>query len=132
MAKGDMVYQKLSKSFNGYLNCEALPVERSKFKAKHKDDIVSIIDKYFPSGSGIDNGNKFDFSSKRDKLVINSSFHVMDENGFYCGWIDYTVTVKACLMHGFSIDIKGKFGKRQEIKDILYDLYSYALREIIK
>jgi len=73
----------------------------------------------------------FNFNkSKQNKLVIDSSFHTMNENGFYDGWIDFSIIITPSLAHGLNIDIKGKFGKKhQDLKDYLADLYYSALTE---
>lgn len=47
-----------------------------------------------PSGSGIDSGCKVDEEkSGLGHLLITSSYHCMDENGSYCGWVDFEVRV---------------------------------------
>ena len=120
------VSQKLALSTDARLTC--IKKDNVEWRDKHEDAIEEIVKNRLPSGSGIDSGNKFNFEkSTGEKLVIDSSFHAMDENGYYDGWIDYSVTVKPSLMHGIVLGISGSFGKRQDIKDMLYDLYRDAL-----
>ena len=96
----------------------------------YADEKRKAIHNALPSGSGIDNGCGLNIAaSKRDKIVINSSFHVMDENGFYAEWIDFVVVVKPTF-RGIDIDIKGKFsGNRNAygLKDYLAQLFYDAL-----
>lgn len=49
----------------------------------------------------------------------------MNENGFYDGWTEHTITVRADLAHGFKISISGR--NRNEIKDYLHEVFSDCL-----
>jgi hypothetical protein len=99
-----------------------------EWQSNHTEEIERLVKEYLPSGSGIDSGNKFDFDdSTGEKLVFNSSFHVMNENGCYDGWIDYQVVVKGDLQFDIDMKIKGRFGDNQDLKDYLYDTYNLAL-----
>lgn len=124
------VYQELALRLAALKSCEEKG--NNEWADKHEEAIENIITDYLPQGSGIDSGNKFDFGrSTPDKLVIESSYHVMDENGFYNGWIDYTATVEPSLLFDFTVSIRGKFGKRQDIKEYLEELYTNAIRQEI-
>lgn len=95
---------------------------------RHHYRIEELVREHMPSGSGIDSGVQFDFDrSTGDKLVFNSSFHYMNDNGYYCGWIDFTVTVTPSLSSDFDINIRGKFAKAYGLKDYLYDVFNNAL-----
>ena len=129
------VYQQLASSFNAMQNCEKSG--NNEWYYKHEDTIHDIEKNNLPSGSGIDSGTQFDFDKSTDnKLVLNSSYHCMDEFGYYDGWIDFTVTVKPSLIHGLDINISGRFsdrnGKYADLKDYLLDTFYTALTEIIK
>jgi hypothetical protein len=90
---------------------------------RHEDTIERIVRDFLPHGSGVDNGVKFDFDhSTGEKLVLHTSFHHMDENGFYDGWTDHTVTVRPSLRFGFDLSVSGR--NRNEIKDYLADCFS--------
>jgi len=57
----------------------------------------------------------------------------MDENGYYDGYIDFVLVIKAKYRDIFGkliIDIKGKFGKYKDIKDYLYESFDYALSDM--
>jgi hypothetical protein len=124
------VYQELASRLVALRNCNESGNE--EWADKHEDRINEVVSSHLPSGSGIDSGNEFDFDrSTPNKLVIESSYHVMDENGFYNGWIDYTATVEPSLQFGFTVSIRGKFGKRQDIKEYLEELYTNAIRQEI-
>lgn len=65
-------------------------------------------------------------------MVFSVPFHHMDENGYYCGWTTYILTVKPSFWKGFEITIKngGTGLERRErymindTKDYLYDLFN--------
>lgn len=124
------VYQELASRLVALRNCSESGNE--EWADKHEDRINEITAKHLPSGSGIDSGNEFDLSrSTPDKLVIESGYHVMDENGFYNGWIDYMVIVEPSLQFGCTVSIRGKFGKRQDIKEYLEEIYTDAIHQEI-
>ena len=67
-------------------------------------EMLSRINKQLPHGSGFDNGSRVNLDkSTPDKLVIDSAFHHMDENGYYCGWSNLTYTVTPSLLFGIDI-----------------------------
>jgi hypothetical protein len=124
------VYQKIAQCVDARLTC--IKRENTAWIAKHEETIEEMIKEYMPHGSGIDGKTTIDYDkSKSDKLVFNSSFHAMNENGFYEGWIDYILSVSPSLIHGFILSIVGQFGQRQDIKDYLYDIYRDALQQEI-
>jgi hypothetical protein len=58
------------------------------------EDIQDEINQLLPHGSGID--NNWVIEHQGDMLFeCYNSYHAMDGNGFYCGWIDFTVTFNA-------------------------------------
>jgi hypothetical protein len=73
------------------------------------------------------------------RLILTSSFHVLDDNGFYDGWIKFIVEIIPSLAHSFRLKIKGRFSNRvynvkkdaSDIKEYLYDLFSEALSKEI-
>lgn len=59
------------------------------------DDLIEDIEKnHLPSGSGIDGGCVIDRANCTDqKIVITSSFHLMNNDGYYVGWKDFRVII---------------------------------------
>jgi len=109
----------------------------TEWKEKHETTLEKVIN-FLPSGSGIDAGIKVNFEmSKVDKIVLDSSFHVLDENGFYDGWIDFKIIIRPSLTNDFNIDIVGKFTNRKnsikkdcsDIKEYLQDIFSDSLNQ---
>lgn len=97
---------------------------------KHRETIKLLIKLYMPSGSGIDAGVQFDEEkSHGDKLVFHTSYHHMNDGGFYDGWTEHTITVTPSFIGSMNIKISGR--DRNQIKDYLHDVFSTALTEEI-
>lgn len=124
------LYQEISQLFEAWKNC--IESNNTEWEQNHKRKIEYLCENMLPSGSGIDSGIQFDFeNSKMDRLVLNSSYHSMDENGYYDGWIDFKIIIKPSLSFNFTLDIIGKFGKKQDIKDYLNDTIHYHLHQFV-
>jgi hypothetical protein len=123
------VYQRFAQLLQARENCKKHG--NKEWFEKHDDEINVLINQ-LPSGSGIDSGNSLDEKSTSEKIIINSSFHKMDENGFYDGWINYRVIITASLSWDFNLNIIGNFGKRQDIKEYLAEIYSNSFSEIAR
>jgi len=118
-------YKAIANTVNARKNC--IESNNEEWIEKHENSIDRFND-MLPSGCGIDTGTKIDLdNSGRDKIVLYSSYHVMDENGFYTHWIDFDVTVKASLLFDIDINVRGKFGRNQDIKEYLTELYADVL-----
>lgn len=101
------------------------------YPAKHIDVLETLAREYLPRGSGFDNGSMFDVDASRaDCLVINTSFHHMDDNGYYCGWSNHVIRVRAHLAFGFTVSVSGR--NVRDIKDYIADTFSVALSETVK
>lgn len=125
------VYRELASTFQAYLNCAARNDDTAQeWQRNHHASIVKICEEFLPSGSGIDNGTKFDFeNSKPDKLVLTFGYHHMNEGGYYDGWTDHSIAIRPSLAHAFNTMISGR--DRNQIKDYLYDVYQEALCALI-
>ena len=120
------IYQSIARKIEAIQNC--VNSGNKEFECKHTDAIFALVKDTAPSGSGIDAGTKFDLgSSTSDKLVFQSRFHHMDDNGMYDGWTDHTIKVTPCLAHGFSLKISG--ANRNEIKTYLHEVYASWLNQ---
>jgi hypothetical protein len=116
------LYKILASTIDAFHRCEK--TGNTEWRENHYRTIQRIQDNYLPSGSGIDSGCQIDVEkSTGEKLVIKSSYHTMNENGYYGRWIDFTVTVKASLQFGLDMQIKGAFGHDQDLKDYLHDVF---------
>lgn len=103
-----------------------------EIRLKNKIEIETWIRNQAPSGSGIDNGTKINwsksrFSSRDERIVLDCSFHHMDEHGYYDGWTYHEIWIRPSLISGICIDVKGI--NKNEIKDFLGDLFYHWLNE---
>ena len=68
---------------------------------RHEDLIRTDLDKSLPGGSGFDNGSAFNFHESRvDRLIFDTAYHHMNENGYYIGWTYHQVIVTPSLQFG--------------------------------
>ena len=102
---------------------------------KH-EAVIELLIKQLPSGSGIDYGTSVNYSkSKTDKIVLDSAYHVMNDDGYYTGIIDYRVVVTPSLQFGFNVNVIGNFSSNRDaygLKEYLFDIYLDALNEIVE
>ena len=121
------LYKHIAGTLQAYQRC--IETNNITWKDKHEEKLNKLVDQ-LPSGSGIDAGIELDFEkSNPNKLIFNFSFHFMDENGMYDGWIDYKLIVIPDLYNDFYLNITGR--NRNQIKDYLYEIFDYALRQEI-
>ena len=116
--------QELASAIQARKNCEES--NNTVWNGKWAERIRELS-KQLPHGSGIDGDCYVDQdASHADKLVIQTAFHHMDENGFYDGWTQHTVIVTPSF-NGINIRITGQ--NRNDIKDYLYETFDYALTQ---
>lgn len=126
------LYQAISQSFQGMITSDKF--KNPEWYGKHYINLKKLC-QMLPHGAGIDSTTPeelcgFDEGmSRSDKLVINCSFHHMNEDGYYDGWTDHRIIVTPSF-NGINIDVKGK--NRNDIKGYLYDVYYTVLTEEIK
>jgi hypothetical protein len=120
-------YKRLAGTIQARLNC--IQYNNTEWKDIHEETIKNII-KSLPHGSGIDGTTKIDLEkSTSEKIVIYSEFHNMNEVGYYDGWINFTLTIKPSLQFDTDLNITGNFGRNQDLKDYLYEVFDSDLRE---
>lgn len=124
------VYQKIASTVEALKYCYTED-DTSKYRQaidNHETTIEYIEKNVLPHGSGIDGETEIDVDkSKPNKLYLHSSYHAM-EDGYYTRWIDYIVRI-APAWNDIDLLITGNFGRDQDIKESLYDLYHMALTE---
>jgi hypothetical protein len=121
------LYKRLARLVGQYHRCvESNNVE---WRDRSEERIRKLVNEHLPHGSGFDSGCALQLdASTEDKLTITTSFHHMNENGYYDGWTEHVVRVKASLAFGFTLTISGP--NRNQIKDHFYECFDYALREL--
>lgn len=67
--------------------------------------IEYMVLNHLPHGSGFDVNPSIDWdATEPNKIVINGSFHAMDEWGGYLTWIDYTIILEPVAWSDYSIE----------------------------
>lgn len=118
------VYQHIASALAAMINC--LEARNTEWFDRHEETINTLIKRYLPSGGGIDQGTKLDFTnSAPNRLVFIAPFHHMNVHGYYSGWTDHTVIVTPDLAFGFDLKITGR--DRNDIKEYLADTFHHAL-----
>ena len=122
------IYQVIAGKVSARLNCIA--TGNTEWEDKHTSAIYQLALNYLPQGSGFDNGVNIDLEkSTGEKLYLTTSYHFMNEHGYYDGWEDYKIIVTPSLQHDYYIRIVGK--NRDDIKDYIDQLFSLALDELV-
>jgi hypothetical protein len=104
--------------------------DNQEWKLKHEQELLRLVRMHLPSGSGFDNGTTIDLDlSNADRLVFNTSFHHMDENGSYDGWTEHVVRVSPSF-HGVHMTVSGR--NRNDIKDYIYECFDFALNKEVQ
>jgi len=117
--------RQLASLIDARLNC--IETKNKEWEDRHEEEIEKII-KLLPHGSGLDCSTVLIYEkSTGNKIIILSGYHAMDEMGGYTRWITFKLTIKASLMFGYNITITGNFGKDQDIKEYLHDVYNECL-----
>lgn len=123
------LYKQLASRLTAYCNCLKAG-NCTPWEDTHKEAIESLVNAYLPSGSGFDVGTKFEFEMSRpNRLVFSTSFHHMDEHGYYNGWTSHNVVVVPDLQSDFVLRITGT--DRNQIKDYIHSCFEISLRESV-
>jgi hypothetical protein len=100
------------------------------WKNKAESEVKALCD-MLPHGSGIDAEREVDLeASSGSKIIINLSYHHMDENGFYDGWTSHSIIIRPSLTNGFDLKVTGK--DRNEIKGYLAEIFDADLRQPVE
>jgi hypothetical protein len=83
-----------------------------------------------PHGSGLDSETTIDLEASKGKLVFNTSFHHMNEAGYYDRWTEHKVIIKPSLEYDFTITVAGR--NHNQIKDYIADVFWVWLEEEIE
>lgn len=116
------LYTELARTIGAFKRCD----DANEWKGRWKEYISELVEEYFPSGSGFDSGCTLDLdASSEEKLIILAPFHAMDSNGYYAGWVNYRIAVRASLAFGVSISIQGP--SHDSLKDYIADTFHDVL-----
>jgi hypothetical protein len=120
------LYQHLASVVDALRRCEQ--TNNVEWQEKHSEAITYMMRNHMPHGSGIDAGVQIDLDKSSDeKLVFDTAYHHMNDAGYYDGWTEHTVTVRADLISGITIAISGR--DRNQIKDYLMEIFHSCLTQ---
>lgn len=124
------LYVEIAGAINARENCvsdDDVSRHNTVWFERHSKRLELIEENCLPSGSGIDNGCSIDLvRSKPDRLVIETSFHHMNDGGYYDGWTEHEVIVTPSLQFGLNLRITGR--DKRDIKNYLYDVFYESLQ----
>ena len=124
MIKARYLYSELAQAIQARKSCEQSG--NTEWFDKWSSRIKTIED-LLPHGSGFDSGTKIDLeASHADRLIFQTSFHHMDDAGFYSGWTEHTVTVTPAFIGDYHIRISGR--NVNDIKEFIAEEFEYILR----
>jgi len=113
-----------------YLNC--IKSNNTDWQSKNLDKIEETLLDALPHGCGIDYDWVFEILP--NKIICSNSYHVMNDGGYYDGFIDFVVVIKTehrTIHKQLDYKISGRFGsKYADIKDYLYQTIDYSLCEL--
>ena len=122
----DKLYQKIASSINALNNC--IKTNNTVWIDKHTDNLKDY-ENLLPSGSGFDSGTNIDIdNSDNKKIVLYTSFHHLNDNGYYVKWTDHKIIIKPSF-NDFDIKITGI--NYNDIKDYIGDVFYYCLMEVV-
>lgn len=117
------VIQEIASRLTALANCRKLKNE--EWTKQHEEALLEIERDCLPHGSGFDRGCKITPEmGPHGKITITTSFHHMDENGYYDGWTDHAVIVTPDYS-GFELNITGR--DRNGWKEYAYDTFYHCL-----
>jgi len=123
------LYRLLAAKLLAKENCEK--TRNQEWLDRHSRDIERLVKDHMPSGSGVDAGTKLDWNrSTPQKLVFETSYHHMNDSGYYDGWTEHTVIVRPSLWNEIEISIGGS--DRNDIKEYLHQVFHEALMQEIE
>ena len=124
------LFSQIASTLEAFNNCMAATPRNDEWAARHTSTVDDLTEQFMPSGSGIDSGCTFDWDeSKPNRMVFNTSYHHMNDHGYYDGWTEHKIIVTPSLTSQFDLKITGR--DRNEIKEYLADVFQSALSDEI-
>lgn len=132
------LYQVLSGLVGARANCLALiqvhgaaaVPGHATWAVNHALAIAELSARHLPSGAGFDAGTRVDLDGSRtERLVLDTSFHHMTEDGGYDGWTEHAVIITPSLFHGFQVSVRGR--DRNDIKYHIADVICEAMNTLV-
>jgi len=104
-------------------------IDWDAFSEREKAVIAAL-----PHGSGID-GDWYCEKQQNGKVACYNSYHVMDENGFYRAWADFSIRFREDAWDDFRLMFHGRdsqylaqhYQLRDYLEQTIYDVVGYDL-----
>lgn len=119
------VYQKIHTLVASIKRCEMN--DRQEWLARYRSDLSTLLKERLPSGGGFDNGSDLLLCDDK-KMIFQTAFHRMDDNGFYSGWSYFKITVVPSFD---GIDIKVTTRDDRSLIDFVFESFYISLTENI-
>jgi hypothetical protein len=100
---------------------------RADWHDRYQEKLDAIAREMLPSGSGIDSGTTIDPASTPERVILRTSYHHMNDAGFYDGWTDHAVIITPSLADGYTLHVTGR--DRNQIKEYLADTFTAAMEQ---
>ena len=110
------VYQKIHSLSIAIDNC--IKSGNTLWQERHENSLNAIMEDS-PSGSGFDDGTTL-YAVEQTKMVFETSFHHLNNNGYYEGWTKHYIYVKPTF-DGIDLRITGQ--NRNDIKEYISDVF---------
>ncbi len=111
--------ETVAQTIDAWKRCK---VTGNEWATKHEITLKELADA-LPSGSGFDAQTTIDLErSHLERVIIHTSFHHMDENGYYDGWTEHTLTVTPSFLGHCRTRISGL--NRNDIKSYIAEVFS--------
>ena len=119
-------YSSIALKLQAIENCTR--TKNDVWYAIHSEHLANDLKGTAPSGSGFDNATELDFEkSGKGKLVFNTAFHHMNDDGYYTRWTHHSVIVTPTF-DGIDIRVTGR--DYREIKEYIAEMfYEWLLAE---
>lgn len=124
------LYQEIANKLQAIENCKESG--NHDWQQRHTSEVLALVKARMPSGAGFDCGTALDMKeSTPERLVFNTSYHHMDDNGSYSHWTEHTIVVTASLVFDINLEITGITSDLEDngFGDYIYDAIHYALTE---
>ncbi len=124
-------YREMASRVDAYHTC--VKTGNTLWEEKHEARIVELLD-MLPHGSGIDGTTDIALDkSSGEKLIILSSYHHMNDGGYYDGWTEFKVIVTPSLQFGARVKVTGSFPRRYaDTRDYLHEVFDSAINEEVE
>lgn len=122
------VYEVIAELVEAYKICEQRGFTHADWKMRHRQRVREFTTLNMPNGSGFDNGTTLDLeNSSAERLVFDTAFQHLNDQGEYTRWSEHEVIVTASLAHQVTVRVTGR--DHNAIKGTIAEKFVEALTE---